>query len=115
MTKTMKVAALTAALAVALSACGTDDNSTAGSGNQSASAGVGCAAGKATGAGSTIVATLAQQWIKDFGNRCPDATIGYQALGSGAGITQHTEGTVDFAGSDATLKPDEASALSASG
>jgi phosphate transport system substrate-binding protein len=117
MTMTRRIAGALVALTLAAAGCGTDDNSnspTAGSGATSADAG-GCPQGSATGAGSTFVATLAQQWIKDFGTSCPDATVGYQAVGSGAGITQLTEGTVAFAASDATLKPDELTALTTGG
>jgi phosphate transport system substrate-binding protein len=110
MTKTRKLAGALAALALAAVACGTDAN-----GGPTAPAASGCPKGAANGAGSTFVATLAQQWIKDFGARCDGATIGYQPVGSGAGITQLTEGTVDFAGSDGTLKPEEEQALTAKG
>jgi len=110
MTTKRTLAAALAAVALATTACGTDTNGTAP--NAAAS---GCPSGTLTGAGSTFVATLAQQWIKDFGSRCPGATITYQSVGSGAGITQLTEGTVGFAGSDATLKPAEEQALAAKG
>jgi phosphate transport system substrate-binding protein len=109
------IAAALAALALTTAACGTDDNAQGNGPTASGSAAADCVRGSVTGAGSTFVATLAQQWIKDFGARCPGATVGYQAVGSGAGITQLTEGTVDFAASDAQLKPEEAAALAAKG
>jgi len=74
---------------------------------------VGCASGTVSGAGSTFVQTIVQQWIKDFGSRCPDATVNYQGIGSGAGIQQFTAGTVDFAASDVPMKPDEQAAAEA--
>jgi phosphate transport system substrate-binding protein len=41
--------------------------------------------------------------------------VNYQPVGSGAGIAQFTEGTVDFAGSDAAMKDDELAAARAKG
>lgn len=97
-----------------MGACGTDDNGPArqasGQGTPETSelsGSVTCAEGTITGAGSTFVQTLAQQWVKDYGAACPRATINYQGVGSGAGVQQFLSGTVDFAGSDAVLKPEE--------
>ena len=45
---------------------------------------------------------------------CSDATINYNATGSGAGIKQFTGKQVDFAGSDSALKTDEATAAKTS-
>lgn len=113
---------LAAAVAVVgLAGCGTDDNTRAGKAVATtavvATPGrpAECASGTLTGAGSTFVLTLAQQWIKDFGVACPGATINYQGVGSGAGVQQFLAGTVDFAGSDAVLKPQEQQAASARG
>lgn len=100
-------------------ACGTDDNTTAGDSDASGSAttagagSVECASGTISGAGSTFVQTIVQQWIKDYGSKCPDATVNYQGVGSGAGIQQFTAGTVDFAGSDVLMKPEEETAAQA--
>ncbi len=52
----------------------------------------------------------------DQGLRRPPAparTVNYQGVGSGAGIQQFTAGTVDFAGSDVPLKPEELTAAEA--
>ncbi|HUR78986.1 MAG TPA: phosphate ABC transporter substrate-binding protein PstS [Acidimicrobiales bacterium] len=107
------VATLTAAT-LFTGACGTDDNGPARSAkrpeaaDEPASTGpVTCAEATITGAGSTFVQTLAQQWVKDYGAECAGATINYQGVGSGAGVQQFLSGTVDFAGSDAVLKPEE--------
>ena len=94
-------------------ACGSDSGSDAEDGSEpegeaaSAPSDAGCASGTISGAGSTFVQTIVQQWIKDFSARCPEATVNYQGVGSGAGIQQFTSGTVDFAGSDVPLKPEE--------
>ena len=103
-------------LAVAAGACGSNDNSAksaSGSSTTQATQAGTCASGSASGAGSTFVANLAQQWIKDFAAACPGATVNYQSVGSGAGIQQLTAGTVDFAGSDVAMKDAEQTAAEA--
>ncbi len=103
-------AALVVAAALATSACGSDDNADAGaqpSGTASASAAGDCTAGTLTGAGSTFQKNIELQWIKDFGAACSGTTVDYKGVGSGAGISQFGEGTVDFAGSDSVMKDDE--------
>ncbi len=97
------------AAALALSACGSDNNS----GASGADANIQCATGSVSGAGSTFAATIVQQWRSNYSNSCPGASINYQAVGSGAGIQQLTAGTVDFAGSDVPLKPEEEKAAEA--
>jgi phosphate transport system substrate-binding protein len=47
-------------------------------------------------AGASFPATIYQQWGQEFSG----AKINYQSVGSGAGIKQLTEGTVDFGASD---------------
>jgi phosphate transport system substrate-binding protein len=110
-TSRIPLAALAAAaLATGLAACGSNDsNSTAAGGSSSSGSSV-----KATlnGAGSTFAAPIYQQAgadLKDSG-----LTINYQGVGSGAGVSQFTAGTVDFAGSDPALKPEEAKAITKS-
>lgn len=91
-------------------ACGTNKNSSTTAGPK-----VECASGSISGAGSTFVQNLAQQWIKDYTVACPGTTVNYQAVGSGAGIQQFTAGTVDFGASDATMSPTEEAAAVAKG
>jgi phosphate transport system substrate-binding protein len=120
MTTRPVLAAGTLALALALAAagCGTDDNTAktapaAGAG-AATSAGAGDAA-TLSGAGSTFVATLAQEWIKQYRTQAPGVTVNYQPVGSGAGIQQLTSRTVDFAGSDVPLKESEVAATGGPG
>jgi len=105
--------AVLAMVSLVAAACGSNNN------NKSTTApttgNVACASGTITGAGSTFVATIAQQWIKNYEAKCPGATINYQGVGSGAGIQQFTAGTVDFGASDAVMKPEEESAAVAKG
>lgn len=88
--------------ALTLSACGSD-NTDGGTTNTAIS----CAKGDLKGAGSTFQKNIVAQWIKDYTAACSGATLDYQGIGSGAGIKQFGAATVDFAGSDSTMKPDE--------
>ena len=62
-----------------------------------------------TGAGSTLVAPLMQQWANEYKSRT-GSEVTYGAVGSGAGIQQITSRSVDFGASDAPLKPSQADA-----
>jgi len=62
-----------------------------------------------TGAGSTLVAPLMQQWANEYKSRT-GSEVTYGAVGSGAGIQQITARSVDFGASDAPLKPSQAQA-----
>lgn len=115
--RTALVATLATCGLVVLAACGTDDNS-ANAGSTSASSMSAapslCATGTISGAGSTFQQNMETQWAKDFGAHCAGAQINYQGVGSGAGIQQLGAGTIDFAGSDVTMKPAEQAAANAS-
>ena len=59
-----------------------------------------------TGAGSTFVSSILSKWSATYAaNR--DTTLAYQPIGSGGGIAGLKSETVDFAASDAPLKPME--------
>jgi phosphate transport system substrate-binding protein len=55
-----------------------------------------------TGAGATFPAPLYTRWFSDYARLC-NVQINYQAIGSGGGIQQHTQRTVDFGASDGIL------------
>jgi phosphate transport system substrate-binding protein len=55
------------------------------------------------GAGATFPAPLIQTWTVQYKKLNPSVTINYNAIGSGAGIQQITQKTVDFGASDAPL------------
>jgi len=94
---------------IALAACGGNGGNAANGGNTSAS-GTGQAqpsAGGAgiaglTGAGSTFAYPLYQKWFYDYAQK-NGVKINYQPIGSGGGIKQLQEGTVDFGASDAPM------------
>jgi phosphate transport system substrate-binding protein len=58
-------------------------------------------------AGATFPAPIYQKWFEEFHKAHPDTQINYQSLGSGAGIRQLTEGTVDFGASDMPMTPEQ--------
>jgi phosphate transport system substrate-binding protein len=61
------------------------------------------------GAGSTLVFPLVAKWMPDYSKQ-HGVTITYGPIGSGGGILQITNRTVDFGASDAPLSPDEQTA-----
>jgi phosphate transport system substrate-binding protein len=110
----LAVLAVAVMLGLVAAACGSSSKKTATpAATTTTSNPISCASGTISGAGSTFVQTLAQQWIKDFTNACQGATVNYQGVGSGAGIQQFTAGTVDFAGSDVVMKATEQTAAEA--
>jgi phosphate transport system substrate-binding protein len=50
-----------------------------------------------------------QKWFQEFHKLHPDIQINYQPLGSGAGIQQLTQGTVDFGASDVPMTDEQLS------
>ncbi len=58
------------------------------------------------GAGATFPAVIYSKWFDDYKNTT-GIQINYQAIGSGAGIKQVTEGTVDFGASDGPMSDDQ--------
>lgn len=59
------------------------------------------------GAGSTFAEPLYTRWISEFAKKHTDAQFNYQGIGSGAGIKQLLEGTIDFAGTDDPMKAED--------
>jgi len=56
-----------------------------------------------TGSGASFPYPIYSTWFKDFSRQHDGIIIDYQAKGSGAGIRDFINGTVDFAGSDAAM------------
>jgi phosphate transport system substrate-binding protein len=52
------------------------------------------------GAGATFPYPIYSKWFSEYGKSHSGAQINYQSIGSGGGIRQVTEGTVDFGASD---------------
>jgi phosphate transport system substrate-binding protein len=60
-----------------------------------------------TAAGATFPAPIYQKWFEEYRKAHPDVQINYQAIGSGGGIRQLTEGTVDFGASDMPMTDEQ--------
>jgi phosphate transport system substrate-binding protein len=67
-----------------------------------------------TGAGATFPFPLYSQWIDTYGKDC-NVEINYQSIGSGGGIKNITEQTVDFGASDGIMNDDQIAAAEAAG
>src|SRR5580704_9230318 len=55
------------------------------------------------GAGATFPAPLYKRWFLEYYKLYPQVRVNYQAIGSGAGIRQFTEGLTAFGASDAAM------------
>jgi len=95
------------ALALVVAACGSSSSSSTNSGGSKSG-------GTINGAGSTFAAPIYQQWGATLKSQ-DGLTVNYQAVGSGQGITELTAATVDFAGSDPPMKPEEIAAAKKKG
>jgi phosphate transport system substrate-binding protein len=60
-----------------------------------------------TGAGATFPYPLYSKWTRAYHDAHPNIKISYQSIGSGGGIRQITETTVDFGASDAPMSDEE--------
>lgn len=60
------------------------------------------------GAGATFPFPLIDTWRVEYQTVKPEVSINYQSIGSGGGIKQFTEKTVDFGATDAPLTIEEA-------
>ncbi len=65
-------------------------------------------------AGATFPAPIYQKWFEEYRIAHPDVQINYQSIGSGGGIRQLTEGTVDFGASDMPMTNEQLSKVTKS-
>lgn len=56
-----------------------------------------------TAAGATFPYPIYNRWFTEYSQQHPDVKINYQSIGSGGGIRQVTEGTVDFGATDGPM------------
>src|SRR3954471_23207338 len=63
-----------------------------------------------TGAGATFPNPIYTKWFDAY-NKKTGVQINYQSIGSGGGIRQFTEGTVDFGASDGPMNDDQMQAV----
>jgi phosphate transport system substrate-binding protein len=106
--KPMSRATLLGLSSIALLACGPGDSSPAGDRKAGGSATSGSAA--LTGAGATFPAPLYGKWFDSYA-RETGVRINYQSIGSGGGIRQFVQGTVDFGASDAPMTEEQIDAV----
>ncbi len=91
------------AISLGLTACG-------GSDTNNASSGEGVAGGESvslTGAGASFPAPIYQRWFSEYNKENPNVQVSYQSVGSGAGVEQFIQQTVDFGASDVAMKDEE--------
>src|SRR6266478_6057431 len=62
------------------------------------------------GAGATFPAPIYSKWFDEY-HKANGSQFNYQSVGSGAGIKQVTEGTVDFGASDGPMNDDQLKAF----
>ena len=63
------------------------------------------------GAGATFPNIIYQDWMLSYNQTHPDVKLNYQSIGSGGGIRQFSDGTVDFGASDAPMSDSAIAAI----
>ncbi|MBK3580420.1 phosphate ABC transporter substrate-binding protein PstS [Streptomyces sp. MBT65] len=114
--RALTLGALAVSGALALTACGSDDNGSSSNSSSSSSANASSAVCGDAKKGQQLLAdgSSAQKnaidaWVKAFSQAC-GVQINYKGGGSGAGVTSFNQGQLAFAGSDSALKPEEVTA-----
>jgi phosphate transport system substrate-binding protein len=98
-------AVLALAGALALSACGSENNAPSGPGQAGApTTNVACGGKKALkSSGSTAQSNAMTRFVSAYESSCSGQTLNYTSSGSGAGVNEFLGGQTDFAGSDSPL------------
>jgi len=99
-----------AALALALSACGSDDGSGTDAGDDPSSSGggdVSSLSGTLTGGGSSAQQSAQEAWTSGLQGQASGVTVNYDPVGSGTGRTNFISKAYEFAGSDSALSTDD--------
>jgi phosphate transport system substrate-binding protein len=63
------------------------------------------------GAGATFPNIIYSKWMITYNQANPTTQLNYQAIGSGGGIRQFSDGTVDFGGTDAPMSDSAIAAI----
>jgi len=66
---------------------------------------------KLNGAGATFPNIIYQDWMLTYNKAHSEVQLNYQSIGSGGGIRQFSDGTVDFGASDAPMKDSAIAAI----
>lgn len=118
MSHRLRIGVLVAVVALIAAACSGASESTTTAAPASAGETTTAApalAGSLNGAGATFPAPVYLEWIGAYQKQFPNVRINYQAIGSGGGVQNFIQKTVDFAGSDAYLTDDELAQASKNG
>jgi phosphate transport system substrate-binding protein len=70
-------------------------------------AAIGASAQNINGAGATFPYPIYSKWFSEYSQLHPNVKINYQSIGSGGGIRQVSEGTVDFGATDGPMNDDQ--------
>jgi phosphate transport system substrate-binding protein len=70
---------------------------------------VGASAQNINGAGATFPYPIYSKWFSEYSQLHPSVKINYQSIGSGGGIRQVTDGTVDFGATDGPMSDQQLS------
>lgn len=98
------------AFALSLTACGGGEKTTTEGGGETSTSSISVpfdSTVSLTGAGATFPASLYQNWFVELNKQVPKLQVNYQSVGSGAGVEQFIQSTVDFGASDVAMKDDE--------
>jgi phosphate transport system substrate-binding protein len=101
-----------AALALALTACGSDSDSGSDSGDGGSGGDVSSLSGTLNGGGSSAQQSAQAAWTSGFQGQASGVTINYDPVGSGTGRTNFISKAYDFAGSDSALSDDDSAGTS---
>src|SRR6185312_7917772 len=96
--KSFRLVACFSALALVLFSIACNGGGGSGPGNGSVSL---------QGAGASFPNPLYQKWMNEYGKLKPGVKLDYQSIGSGGGIKQLKEQTVDFGASDTPMKDED--------
>jgi phosphate transport system substrate-binding protein len=66
---------------------------------------------KLNGAGATFPNIIYQDWMLTYNKAHPEVQLNYQSIGSGGGIRQFSDNTVDFGATDAPMKDSAIAAI----
>src|SRR4051812_24024495 len=113
MSRMWLAAATAGVLAFGVTACGSSNDSSSSSTSTGASSGSSSVSATLNGSGSTFAAPIYQQLGSELKGK--GLTINYQPVGSGQGISDLTNKSTLFAGSDPPMKPEEIAAAKKNG
>ena len=104
------IGVLVVSTALVISACGssTTVNPAVPAAEAAMAAGdVECVDGRIQAAGSSAQANAITEWVNVYQTACPQSTIDYQPVGSGAGVEAFLSEQVSFAGTDSAVKDED--------